>query len=101
MILRIHDKQLHLHDGNFSTFEKSHREDQEHRAELAQRVQEKRDKVEKQVQQMEQKGRKSNNDNLLKAVASRRTKLGLDGKPWSFNRVGLEGADGHRWKATY
>lgn len=100
MILRIHDKQLHLHSGNFSTFEESHREDQEHRAELAQRAQEKRDKVEKQVQQMEQKGRKSNNDGLLKAVASRRTKLGLDGKPWSFNRVGLEGT-GQRWRSSY
>jgi len=101
MILRLHDKQLHLHAGNYSTFETAHEDDQQHRAELAQRVQEKREKVEKQVQQMEQKGRKTNNDNLLKAVSSRKTKLGLDGRPWSFNRVGLEGADGHKWKSSY
>jgi len=100
MILRIHSKQLHLHDGNFSAFEQAHREDQEHRADLAQRAQEKREKVEKQVQQMESRGRKTNNDNLLKAVASRKTKLGLDGKPWSFNRVGLE-RDGCKWKFSY
>lgn len=48
-----------------------------------------------------QRGRKTNNDNLLKAVASRRTKLGLDDKPWSYNRVGLERAGGHKWKFSY
>mmetsp|Transcript_69537 Transcript_69537/g.166727 ORF Transcript_69537/g.166727 Transcript_69537/m.166727 type:complete len:821 (-) Transcript_69537:369-2831(-) len=101
MIMRIHDRQLFFHEGNYSTFEKAHEEDQLHRADLAQRVQEKRDKVEKQVAQMEQKGRKSNNANLLKQVASRRTKLGMDGKPWSFNRVGLEGVGGHKFKASY
>lgn len=100
MILRIHEKQLHLHEGNFSIFEKAHREDQEHRADLAHKVQEKRDKVEKQVQQMESRGRKTNNDGLLKAVASRKTKLGLDGKATSFNRVGLEDV-GQKWKASY
>lgn len=50
---------------------------------------------------MRQRGRKTNNDNLLKAVASRRTKLGLDDKPWSYNRVGLERAGGHKWKFSY
>ena len=48
-----------------------------------------------------QRGRKTNNENLLKAVASRRTKLGLDDKPWSFNRVGLERAGGHKFKFSY
>jgi len=101
MTLRVHAKQLQLHDGNYSTFEKAHQEDQAHRADLAQRVQEKRDKVEKQVTQMEQKGRKTNNDSLLRAVASRKTKLGIDDKPWSFNRVGLEGVGGHKFRFSY
>lgn len=34
-------------------------------------------------------------------MASRRTKLGLDDKPWSFNRVGLERAGGHKFKFSY
>eukprot|EP00913_Durusdinium_trenchii_P006731 g6327.t1 len=57
--------------------------------------------MEKQIKEMEQRGRKTNNDNLLKAVASRRTKMGLDDKPWSFNRVGLERAGGHKFKFSY
>lgn len=101
VILRLHEQQLHLHEGNYSTFEKAYQDDQEHRADLSQRAQDKREKVERQVQQMERAGRRSNNENVLKAVASRKTKLGLDGKPWSFNRVGLEGADGHKWKFSY
>ena len=36
---RIHDKQLQIHDGNYSTYEKAHEEDQLHRADLAQRMQ--------------------------------------------------------------
>ena len=100
-MLRIHDKQLQIHDGNYSTYEKAHEEDQLHRADLAQRTQEKRDKVEKQIQEMEQKGRKSNNTNLLKQAASRRVKMGLDGGVTSFNRVGLEGVGGHKFKASY
>lgn len=101
MTLRLLEKQLLLHTGNYSTFELAHAVDQQHRAELVQRVQEKQEKMEKQVQEMEQRGRKTNNDSLLKAVASRRTKLGLDGKPWSFNRVGLERADGHKFRFSY
>ena len=58
-------------------------------------------KVENQIKEMEQRGRKTNNDNLLKAVASLRTKLGLDGKPTSFNRVGLERAGGHKFQISY
>ena len=50
---------------------------------------------------LRQRGRKTNNENLLKAVASRRTKLGLDDKPWSYNRVGLERAGGHKFKFSY
>lgn len=42
MILRVHDKKLHLHSGIFSTFESAHEEDQQHRAELAAKVAEKR-----------------------------------------------------------
>ncbi len=34
-------------------------------------------------------------------MASRRTKLGIDDKPWSFNRVGLERAGGHKFKFSY
>ena len=36
---RIHDKQLHIHDGNYSAYEKAHEDDQLHRADLAQRTQ--------------------------------------------------------------
>jgi len=99
--LRLFEQKLQLHDGNYSTFEHAHEEDQAHRAELAKKSADKHDKMEKQIQQMESRGRKTNNDGLLKAVASRRTKLGLDGKPWSFDRVGLEGVKGGKWKFSY
>lgn len=102
MILRVHARKLHLHEGNYSTFEQAHREDQQHRAELSAKVAEKRANVEKQVKEMEQKGRESNNDKLLKQVASRKSKLGLSGPgATSFNRVGLEGVSGHKWKSSY
>lgn len=102
MILRVHDKKLHLHSGNFSTFESAHEEDQQHRAELAAKVAEKRAVVEKQMQSMEQRGRKTNNENLLKQVASRKNKMGLSGPAsTAYNRVGLERVDGHKWKASY
>mmetsp|Transcript_106003 Transcript_106003/g.167374 ORF Transcript_106003/g.167374 Transcript_106003/m.167374 type:complete len:807 (+) Transcript_106003:77-2497(+) len=102
MILRTHERKLHLHDGNYSAFEKAHKEDQEHRADLAARVAEKRATVEKQVQAMEQRGRKTGNDNLLKQVASRKTKMGMNGPQMTaFNRIGLEGVDGHKWKSSY
>ena len=94
MTLRLFEMQLQVHSGNYSTFEEAHEKDQQHRAELAQRQQDKQEKVEKQIKEMEQRGKKTNNENLLKAVASRKTKLGLDDKPWSFNRVGLERAGG-------
>lgn len=101
MTLRLFEMKLQVHSGNYSTFEDAHERDQQHRAELAQRQHDKQDKMEKQVKEMEQRGRKTNNENLLKAVASRRTKLGLDDKPWSFNRVGLERAGGHKFKFSY
>lgn len=101
MTLRLFERQLQLHSGNYSTFEAAHEEDQEHRAQLAQRAQNKQEKVQQQIKEMEQRGRKTNNENLLKAVASRRTKLGLDGKPWSFNRVGLERVGGHKFNFSY
>eukprot|EP00927_Polykrikos_kofoidii_P022934 TRINITY_DN2126_c0_g1_i1.p1 TRINITY_DN2126_c0_g1~~TRINITY_DN2126_c0_g1_i1.p1 ORF type:complete len:830 (+),score=155.08 TRINITY_DN2126_c0_g1_i1:374-2491(+) len=101
MILRVHEKQLHLHTGNYSTFEQSHKEDQAHRADLAARVADKRSNVEKQMKSMEQKGRQSNNENLLKQVASRKAKLGLSGpKATAWNRVGLEG-HGNKFKLSY
>ncbi|CAK0826892.1 unnamed protein product [Prorocentrum cordatum] len=102
MILRTHEKKLHLHMGNYSTFEEAHRIDQEGRAELAAKVAEKRAIADKKIKEMEQRGRATNNDNLLKQVASRRTKMGVnrhDGG--SFNRVGLEGANGQKFKASY
>lgn len=101
MTLRLFEMKLQVHSGNYSTFEDAHERDQQHRAELAQRQHDKQDKMEKQVKETEQRGRKTNNENLLKAVASRRTKLGLDDKPWSFNRVGLERAGGHKFKFSY
>lgn len=101
MTLRLFEMKLQVHSGNYSTFEDAHERDQQHRAELAQRQHDKQDKMEKQVKEMEQRGRKTNNENLRKAVASRRTKLGLDDKPWSFNRVGLERAGGHKFKFSY
>ncbi|CAK9088461.1 unnamed protein product [Durusdinium trenchii] len=99
--LRLFDMKLQIHAGNYSAFEEAHQRDQQHRADLAERQQDKQDKMEKQIKEMEQRGRKTNNDNLLKAVASRRTKMGLDDKPWSFNRVGLERAGGHKFKFSY
>ena len=101
MILRLFEMKLQVHNGNFSTFEEAHEKDQQHRAELVQRQSEKQEKVEKQIKEMEQRGRKTNNDSLLKAAVSRKTKLGLDDKPWSFNRVGLERAGGHKFKFSY
>mmetsp|Transcript_46665 Transcript_46665/g.109267 ORF Transcript_46665/g.109267 Transcript_46665/m.109267 type:complete len:811 (-) Transcript_46665:85-2517(-) len=101
MILRLFEMKLQVHNGNYSTYEEAHERDQQHRAELAQRQHDKQDKVEKQIKEMEQRGRKTNNDNLLKAAVSRKTKLGLDDKPWSFNRVGLERANGHKFKFSY
>ena len=101
MILRLFEMKLQVHNGNFSTYEEAHEKDQQHRAELAQRQHDKQDKMEKQIKEMEQRGRKTNNDTLLKAAVSRRTKLGLDDKPWSFNRVGLERAGGHKFKFSY
>ena len=101
MILRLFEMKLQVHSGNFSTYEEAHEKDQQHRAELAQRQHDKQDKMEKQIKEMEQRGRKTNNDGLLKAATSRRTKLGLDDKPWSFNRVGLERAGGHKFKWSY
>uniref|UniRef100_A0A7S0ZQ51 ABC transporter domain-containing protein n=1 Tax=Noctiluca scintillans TaxID=2966 RepID=A0A7S0ZQ51_NOCSC len=102
MILRVHDKKLQLHSGNFSAFESAHQENQQHRAELAAKVAEKRAVVEKQVHSMEQRGRKTNNENLLKQVASRKNKMGLSGPGMTaYNRVGLERVDGHKWKASY
>ncbi|CAE7519694.1 ABC transporter F family member 3 [Symbiodinium microadriaticum] len=101
MILRLFEMKLQVHNGNFSTFEEAHEKDQQHRAELVQRQSEKQEKVEKQIKEMEQRGRKTNNDSLLKAAVSRKTKLGLDDRPWSFNRVGLERAGGHKFKFSY
>ena len=101
MTLRLFEMKLQVHSGNYSTFEDAHERDQQHRAELAQRQHDKQDKMEKQIKEMEQRGKKTNNEGLLKAVASRRTKLGLDDKPWSFNRVGLERAGGHKFKFSY
>lgn len=98
--LRCHAKQLQLYDGNCTAFEKAHEEDQQHRADLAAKVAEKRAIVEKQMQEMEKKGREQNNEKLLKQVASRKTKLGLSGAD-PFNRVGLEGVGGHKWKSSY
>merc|ERR1711957_720867 len=93
-ILRVHEKQLHLHEGNYSTFEKAHETDQQHRADLAAKVAEKRATVEKQVQEMEQKGKKSGNDKLLAQVQSRKCKMGLTGPAITqYNRIGLEGAN--------
>jgi len=101
-ILRCHSKQLLSYDGNYSTFEKAHAEDQQHRAELAVKVAEKRAIVEKQMIEMEKKGREQNNEKLLAQVKSRKTKLGMAGNAASsFNRVGLEGIGGHKWKASY
>jgi len=101
MTLRVHAKQLQLHDGTYSTFEKAHSEDQQHRAELAAKVAEKRSIVEKQMLDMEKKGRETNNNKLLNQVASRKSKLGLSGQCGHENRVGLEGVGGHKWKASY
>jgi ATPase subunit of ABC transporter with duplicated ATPase domains len=101
-ILRFFEKQIQLHDGNYSTFEEAHKRDQAHRAELAARVADKRAVVENQVKTMEQTAVKTNNDKLMKQVQSRKTKLGLAGtQTGAYNRVGLEGVGGTKWKASY
>jgi len=45
MTLRLFDKKLQMHSGNYSSFEEAHQKDQQHRQEVATRQNEKREKL--------------------------------------------------------
>ena len=50
MTLRLFDKKLQTHSGNYSSFEEAHQKDQQHRQEVATRQNEKREKLGKKRQ---------------------------------------------------